>query len=106
MLAEYLGVLIIFAIAVAVARGVLATGGSAGLGRSSDEKQSSRPRSAVQLQPVALLLLLLSVVVVFVYPWAASFRELGSTGLLGLGVFCAPIGVGFAYLWRRGALEW
>ena len=106
MLAEYLGVLIILAIALALAAGLLATRGSAGFGQSSGGQLLPRPRSAPALLLAALLFLVLDVAVVFVYPWAASFRALGMPGLVALGVFCLPLGVAIAYLWRRGALEW
>ena len=54
----------------------------------------------------ALVFLALDVLVVFLYPWAVSLRELGSFGLISILILIAIILVGFTYAWRKKVLEW
>ena len=54
----------------------------------------------------ALLFLALDVIVVFLYPWAVSLRELGSTGFITILVVLGIIAVGYLYAWRKNVLEW
>ena len=54
----------------------------------------------------ALVFLVLDVLVVFLYPWAVSLRELGYSGLLGVLVLIAITTVGYIYAWKKRVLEW
>ena len=44
--------------------------------------------------------------VVFLYPWAVAFDQLGLFGLVSMLTFIFLISVPFIYEWRRGGLEW
>jgi NADH-quinone oxidoreductase subunit A len=44
--------------------------------------------------------------VVFMYPWAILFKELGWTGFATMSVFITALAVALAYCWKKGALEW
>ena len=55
---------------------------------------------------VAILFVLFDVEVIFMYPWAVNFRDLGTTGFIEMTVFVALLLVGFFYLKRKGALHW
>ena len=55
---------------------------------------------------VALLFVLFDVEVIFMYPWAVNFREMGMEGLLKMGLFISLLLVGFYYVIKKGALEW
>ncbi|MEI6389025.1 MAG: NADH-quinone oxidoreductase subunit A [Spirochaetota bacterium] len=55
---------------------------------------------------VAILFVIFDVELVFMYPWAVSFRELGWFGIFEMGIFIAFVLVGFRYIIRRGALKW
>ncbi|MFN7115889.1 MAG: NADH-quinone oxidoreductase subunit A [Saprospiraceae bacterium] len=55
---------------------------------------------------VAILFVLFDVEVIFMYPWAVNFKELGATGLFGMLTFMAVLLVGFFYILRKGALQW
>jgi len=44
--------------------------------------------------------------IVFLYPWAVTFDQLGLFGLIEMGIFIATVFVAYAYVWRRGGLEW
>lgn len=54
----------------------------------------------------ALVFLVLDVLVVFLYPWAVTLRDLGYSGLIGVLVLIAIVITGYIYAWRKKALEW
>jgi len=54
----------------------------------------------------ALIFLALDVLVVFLYPWAVSLRQLGSSGLALVLVLIFIVLVGYIYAWRKRVLEW
>lgn len=55
---------------------------------------------------VAILFVLFDVEVIFMYPWAVNFKDLGITGFLEMITFIALLLVGFFYLIKKGALKW
>ena len=55
---------------------------------------------------VAILFVIFDVELVFMYPWAVSFRDLGWFGLVEMGLFIAFVLAGFRYIIKRGALKW
>jgi NADH-quinone oxidoreductase subunit A len=55
---------------------------------------------------VAILFVLFDVEVIFMYPWAVSFRDLGLAGLLEMLAFMSLLLTGFFYVLRKGALNW
>ncbi|MDQ5929041.1 MAG: NADH-quinone oxidoreductase subunit [Bacteroidota bacterium] len=55
---------------------------------------------------VAILFVLFDVEVIFLYPWAINFKELGIEGLLKMIVFMLLLLVGFFYIIKKKALEW
>jgi len=54
----------------------------------------------------ALLFVIFDVETVFLYPWAVAFRQLELFGFIEMLIFIAVLLVGYAYAWRKGALEW
>jgi len=54
----------------------------------------------------ALLFVIFDVEAVFLIPWAVYFRQLELFGLIEMGIFILILVVGFAYAWRKKALEW
>jgi len=68
-----------------------------------------RHRFSVHFYLVAMLFILFDIEAAFLYPWAATFHEFADNRLFVLaemGVFLGILVVGFAYVWKRGALEW
>ena len=63
-------------------------------------------RFPVKFYMVAVLFILFDVEVVFLYPWAILFRDLGWFGFIEMGMFIAVLVAGLAYAWMKGALEW
>ena len=60
----------------------------------------------VQYYIYALLFVIFDVEVVFIYPWALVWKTLGPTVLAEMVLFLAILGVGLAYAWKKGVLEW
>lgn len=63
-------------------------------------------RFPVRFYLVAVLFILFDLEVVFFYPWAVAFRELGAGGLISMLSFMGILLVGFIWVWKKGALEW
>ena len=63
-------------------------------------------RFPVRFFLVAMIFIVFDIEVVFMYPWAVIFRDLGWFGLAEMGVFVGILSVGLAYVWRVGALAW
>jgi len=55
---------------------------------------------------VAMLFIVFDVELVFLFPWAVLFREMGVFGLLEMAVFMGFVVLGFCYVWKKRALEW
>lgn len=55
---------------------------------------------------VAILFVLFDVEVIFMYPWAVNFKELGMTGVIEVFSFIALLLVGFYYMLSKNALKW
>lgn len=68
--------------------------------------RTARERFSVKFYMVAVLFILFDIEVVFLYPWAVSFRELGVQGFVTMFIFIVILLIGFYYIWRKGALEW
>ena len=68
--------------------------------------EDSRMRFDVRFYLVAILFIIFDLEVAFLFPWAVAFGKLGATGFWSMMVFLAVLTVGFAYEWKKGALEW
>jgi len=55
---------------------------------------------------VAILFVLFDIEVIFLYPWAINFKELGIEGMIKMIVFMALLLVGFFYIIKKKALQW
>ena len=60
----------------------------------------------IRFYVVALIFLIFDVEVVLLIPWALVFKEFGFVGYLIGAIFLILLGVGMAYEWRKGDLEW
>jgi NADH-quinone oxidoreductase subunit A len=54
----------------------------------------------------AMLFILFDIEIVFLYPWAVTFGKLGAFGLVEMVTFVVAVLIAYAYVWRRGGLEW
>jgi len=55
---------------------------------------------------VAVLFILFDVEVIFLFPWAVVYRELGLFGVIEMAIFVFILLVGFIYALKKGAFEW
>ena len=117
MTLAYLAVLFSFTVASLVAGVLLGAGALLRPWRPSPVKAEvfecgnpssgpARGRFAVHFYLVAILFIVFDVEVVFMYPWAIVFRQLGVPGLVEMLTFVAVLAFGLAYVWKRGALVW
>jgi NADH-quinone oxidoreductase subunit A len=63
-------------------------------------------RFRIQYYIYALLFVVFDIETVFLYPWAVSYRGLGTFALIEMLIFLALLTVGLAYAWARGDLRW
>ena len=71
-----------------------------------DSEGYREERIPVKFYLVAILFVLFDIEVIFLYPWAVKYRELGLFGLIEMAVFLAILFVGLLYVFRRRALDW
>ena len=71
-----------------------------------DPLDASNKPVSVRFYMVAMLFILFDIEAAFLYPWATVFRDMGMRGFVGMFVFLTVLVVGYAYCWRRGALDW
>lgn len=67
---------------------------------------NARQPMAVKYFLVAILFVLFDVEVIFFYPYAVNFRELGWAGFGAIAMFVGFFLIGFIYIIRKGALQW
>lgn len=63
-------------------------------------------RFNIRFYVVALIFLVFDVEVVFLFPWATVYKDLGWFAFVEMLVFLAILFVGYAYVWRKGDLNW
>jgi len=63
-------------------------------------------RFPIKFYLTAMLFIVFDIEIIFLYPWAASYGRLGVFGLVEMVLFIATVFVAYAYVWRRGGLEW
>ncbi len=63
-------------------------------------------RFPVKYYLTAMLFIVFDIEIIFLYPWAVAFDKLGVFGLVEMVLFIVTVLVAFAYVWRRGGLEW
>lgn len=63
-------------------------------------------QTPVHFYLVAVLFILFDIEVIFFLPWAVVFKRLGVFGLIEMLIFILILLVGYAYAWKKGALEW
>ena len=60
----------------------------------------------VKFYLTAMLFIVFDIEIVFLYPWAVTFGNLGVFGLVEMVTFVITVLIAYAYVWRRGGLEW
>ncbi|MBS1584969.1 MAG: NADH-quinone oxidoreductase subunit A [Bacteroidetes bacterium] len=67
---------------------------------------NARQPMAIKYFLVAILFVLFDVEVIFFYPYAVNFKELGTEGFFAVIMFVAFFLCGFIYIVKKGAIEW
>jgi NADH-quinone oxidoreductase subunit A len=63
-------------------------------------------RIAIRFSTIAIFFILIDIELLFVWPWAMLYRQLGWFGLVEMLVFLGILMLGFLYIWKKGGLEW
>jgi NADH-quinone oxidoreductase subunit A len=117
LLREYIPILILLAIAVGLGLVLLLAAAVLAVRNPDPEKVSAyecgfnafddaRMKFDVRFYLVSILFIIFDLEVAFLFPWAVAFGDLSMTAFWSMMVFLAVLTVGFAYEWKKGALEW
>ncbi|MGV8995228.1 MAG: NADH-quinone oxidoreductase subunit A [Flavobacterium sp.] len=115
--ADYFPILMQFLLAVGFVVTTIIISGFLGPSRKSRNKDrnfecgiesvgNARVPFSVKYFLVAILFVLFDIEVIFLYPWAVNFREMGMEGLIKMSVFMVLLLIGFFYILKKKALEW
>ncbi|MSR77758.1 MAG: NADH-quinone oxidoreductase subunit A [Candidatus Omnitrophica bacterium] len=63
-------------------------------------------KHAVRFYLVGMLFVIFDIELIFLFPWAVVYRELGLSAFVSMMVFLGMFELGFAYAWRKGAFQW
>ncbi|MBF0621933.1 MAG: NADH-quinone oxidoreductase subunit A [Magnetococcales bacterium] len=117
MLESYFPILIFIFIALGMAIFMLVGSMIVGAKNPYPEKNAQyecgfAPLSRVQMKfdvrfyLIAILFIIFDIEAAFMFPWAVAFKEIGFIGFLEMMLFLLVLLVGYAYAWKKGALEW
>jgi len=70
------------------------------------ERLPQGERFPVKFYVVAMIFIIFDIETIFLFPWAVTFRELGMFGLIEMTVFILLVFVAYAYIWKKGGLDW
>ncbi|MBO6790186.1 MAG: NADH-quinone oxidoreductase subunit A [Dinoroseobacter sp.] len=117
LLREYLPILVFLAIAVGLGLLLLVSAAVLAVRNPDPEKVSAyecgfnafddaRMKFDVRFYLVSILFIIFDLEIAFLFPWAVAFKDVGDVGFWSMMVFLAVLTIGFAYEWKKGALEW
>lgn len=117
LLHEYLPIIVFLAMASALAIVLMLAAAVIAVRNPDPEKVSAyecgfnafddaRMKFDVRFYLVSILFIIFDLEVAFLFPWAVGFAGLSDVAFWGMMVFLAVLTVGFAYEWKKGALEW
>jgi NADH-quinone oxidoreductase subunit A len=117
LLMDYLPVIIFIGIALVIGIALLASAIIIAVRKPDSEKVSTyecgfdpfddaHMKFDVRFYLVAILFIIFDLEVAFLFPWAITLKDIGVFGFWSMMVFLAILTIGFAYEWRKGALEW
>ncbi|MBF0188928.1 MAG: NADH-quinone oxidoreductase subunit A [Magnetococcales bacterium] len=117
MLETYFPILIYLFFAVGISAVLIGGSYLVGVKRPYKEKNAQyecgfAPPSRVMMKfdvryyLVAILFIIFDIEAAFLYPWAVAFKDIGLLGFIEMVLFLVVLLVGYAYAWKKGALEW
>ena len=117
MLSEYLPIMIFLGLAIALGLILILAAAVIAVRNPDPEKVSAyecgfnafddaRMKFDVRFYLVSILFIIFDLEVAFLFPWAVAFADISMTAFWSMMVFLGVLTIGFAYEWRKGALEW
>jgi NADH-quinone oxidoreductase subunit A len=117
LLAEYLPIIVFLGLAIALGLILIAAAAVVAVRNPDPEKVSAyecgfnafddaRMKFDVRFYLVSILFIIFDLEVAFLFPWAVAFKEISMLGFWSMMVFLGVLTIGFAYEWKKGALEW
>ena len=117
LLHDYLPVVIFIGVALVIGLALLLSAVVIAVSNPDPEKVSTyecgfdpfddaRMKFDVRFYLVAILFIIFDLEVAFLFPWAVALGDIGGFGFWSMMVFLAILTVGYAYEWKKGALEW
>ncbi|PIO97740.1 NADH-quinone oxidoreductase subunit A 1 [uncultured Pleomorphomonas sp.] len=117
LLRDYLPVIIFLGVALVIGLALLVSPFLLAFKNPDPEKLSAyecgfnafddaRMKFDVRFYLVSILFVIFDLEVAFLFPWAVAFKEVGLFGFWSMMVFLGVLTIGFAYEWKKGALEW
>ncbi|MAN14648.1 MAG: NADH-quinone oxidoreductase subunit A [Dinoroseobacter sp.] len=117
LLREYLPVLLFLAVAIGLGLVLILAAIVLAVRNPDPEKVSAyecgfnafddaRMKFDVRFYLVAILFIIFDLEIAFLFPWAVAFGDMSMAGFWSMMVFLAVLTIGFAYEWKKGALEW
>lgn len=117
LLREYLPVLVFLGLAIIIGAVLLLAALVIAVRHPDAEKISAyecgfnafddaRMKFDVRFYLVSILFIIFDLEVAFLFPWAVSFKDVGPLGFWSMLAFLGVLTIGFAYEWKKGALEW
>ena len=117
LLRNYLPIVIFLAVAVALGVVLILAAVMIAVRNPDPEKISAyecgfnafddaRMKFDVRFYLVAILFIIFDLEIAFLFPWAVAFKDVGTLGFWSMIVFLGVLTIGFAYEWKKGALEW
>lgn len=71
-----------------------------------ESKDNARVPFSIKYFLIAILFVLFDVEIIFMYPWAVNFLDMGMEGFLKMLIFLGLLLIGFFYILKKGALKW
>jgi len=117
LLREYLPLVIFLGLAIALGLVFIIAAAILAISNPDPEKNSAyecgfnafddaRMKFDVRFYLVSILFIIFDLEIAFLFPWAVAFKDVGMVGFWSMMVFLAVLTIGFAYEWKKGALEW
>ena len=117
LLLQYLPILIFLGIALGLGLVLLLAAAVIAVRNPDPEKVSAyecgfnafddaRMKIDVRFYLVSILFIIFDLEIAFLFPWAVAFQDVSMVGFWSMMVFLSVLTIGFAYEWKKGALEW
>jgi NADH-quinone oxidoreductase subunit A len=71
-----------------------------------DPVGTARDRFSIKFYMTAMLFILFDIEIIFMYPWAVQYKELGAIAFVEMFTFVAILFVGYIYVVKKGGLDW